>query len=164
MSFILTKATGEEHFELIEKNAEIIWNEHYGKILEKEQIDYMLDKFQSKPAMKNQISNNGYEYYLIENDGNCGYLAIKKEEEKLFLSKLYLLKEARGKGISRKVFSFIKDYAIKNNLKSIYLTVNKNNFSSIEVYKHFGFEIIREEKADIGNGFFMDDYIMEFCV
>ena len=59
------------------------------------------------------------------------------------------------------MFDFLLEYSFKNNLKSIYLTVNKENKSSIGVYNHFGFKIISKQKADIGNGFFMDDYIME---
>lgn len=47
------------------------------------------------------------------------------------------------------------------NLNKIWLTVNKRNFRSIDVYKHFGFETVREEYTDIGAGYVMDDYIME---
>ena len=49
-------------------------------------------------------------------------------------------------------------------LNKIWLTCNRNNTSSLEVYKHLGFEVVREEVADIGNGFVMDDYILEYEV
>jgi ribosomal protein S18 acetylase RimI-like enzyme len=48
------------------------------------------------------------------------------------------------------------------NLKTIWLTCNRNNTESLAVYEHLGFKKVREEVADIGNGFVMDDYIMEY--
>ena len=163
MNVSLIKATTDEELKVISSCAEKIWNEYYISILSKEQIDYMINKFQSVENMKMQISKEGYEYYKIaDGEALLGYLAIKNEGDRLFLSKLYILQEFRQKGVSSIVLSFLKEYLKKNSLKKIYLTVNKNNINSIEVYKHFGFKIIKEEKADIGNGFFMDDYIMEF--
>ena len=46
-------------------------------------------------------------------------------------------------------------------LHSVYLTVNKYNTGSIEVYRHLGFEIADSAVTDIGNGYVMDDYIMQ---
>lgn len=161
MSFEIKKAVSKDDFYLISELAKEVWNEHYISILKKEQIDYMTDKFQSLNAISYQIANEGYCYYILFNEHPLGYFAIKKEDDRLFLSKLYILKGERGKGYSGFVISFLKKYAIKNNLKSIYLTVNKENKSSIEVYNHFGFKIVDKKKADIGNGFYMDDFIME---
>lgn len=161
MALEIKKTENSTDYALIEKMAKTIWNEYYISILSKEQIDYMTDKFQSESAISNQVLNEEYEYYILTGNGPIGYFAIKKEDQRLFLSKLYILKEERGKGYFHKVFDFLLEYSFKNNLKSIYLTVNKENKSSIGVYNHFGFKIISKQKADIGNGFFMDDYIME---
>lgn len=161
MSFEIKKAVNNIDYALIEKLAKTIWNEHYITILTKEQIDYMLNKFQSEVAISNQVLNDGYEYYILFDECPIGYIAIKKEDKRLFLSKLYILKEERGRGYSRLIFDFLDEYSFKNSLKSIYLTVNKENESSVGVYKHLGFKITDKKKADIGNGFFMDDYIME---
>ena len=46
-------------------------------------------------------------------------------------------------------------------LSSLWLTVNRYNTHTISWYKYHGFEIIDEVKKDIGEGFFMDDYIIE---
>ena len=160
----IVKVETKEDIILLAKKAHIVWHEYFKSILSLEQIDYMVEKFQSEGAITKQMNDSGYEYYFImENNEVCGYTAIKKEEEKLFISKLYLLKDYRGKGLSSFGFKFIEDYLKKNKLKSMYLTVNKYNENSINVYKHWGFEIIRAEKNDIGNGFYMDDYIMEKC-
>ena len=165
MDIKLIKAISDTDLVEISSCAEKIWNEYYKSILSQDQIDYMISKFQSAEHMKTQILKEGYEYYkLLCDDTLSGYMGIKNEGDKLFLSKLYIEEEHRKKGISSKAFAFLKEYSKKNSLKGIYLTVNKNNLSSIEVYKHFGFEIVKEEKTDIGSGYFMDDYIMEYAI
>lgn len=164
MGFFLNEVLTDEDVKKVSDIAVVVWNEHYKSILKKEQIDYMTDKFQSEKAIKNQIEKDGYIYYLIYSDVPAGYMAVKIEKEKLFLSKLYILKEKRGKGLAGKSFEHLKNMLKENNLKVIYLTVNKNNLSSIEVYKKLGFEIVKEEETPIGNGFIMDDYIMEYNI
>jgi len=44
------------------------------------------------------------------------------------------------------------------------LTVNKNNTDAIAAYKKIGFRMSDLIKIDIGNGFFMDDFVMEYIV
>ena len=50
------------------------------------------------------------------------------------------------------------------NLDAMYLTVNKHNDIAIRAYEAKGFETIEAAETDIGEGFIMDDYIMEKCV
>ena len=52
----------------------------------------------------------------------------------------------------------------EQDLHAIYLTVNRNNTHACEVYLHKGFKVIEEAVADIGCGFVMDDYIMEYTI
>ena len=77
----------------------------------------------------------------------------------MFLSKLYVKKEFRHKGIGKAVFEKIKDFGFDK----IQLTVNKYNKNTIDAYLKYGFKIIDSVVSDIGNGFVMDDYIMEYC-
>ena len=62
------------------------------------------------------------------------------------------------------MLDFLIDYSKKRGYKSIYLNVNKYNYHSIEVYEHFGFVKIRDEKNDIGKGYYMDDYVYEYNI
>lgn len=140
-----------------------IWHEYWVEILSIEQIDYMVDKFQSELAIKNQIENENYVYFFIQNDNeNVGYIGLSKKVDYLFLSKFYIKKDYRNKGIGTQTFEFIKEFAIHNCYKKIQLTVNKNNKNTIEAYKKWGFEIVNSVVSPIGNGFVMDDYIMEY--
>ncbi len=79
----------------------------------------------------------------------------------MYLSKFYLYKDERHKGHASKMLEFVKKEAGKEGLEGIFLNVNRFN-SAVESYLNMGFEIVREEKNDIGNGFFMDDYVMRF--
>lgn len=137
-----------------------IVREHYDPILGPEQNDYMLQKFQSKEAVTEQIEH-GYQYYFAcDTDGNdVGFMAFYKRDDAMYLSKLYLKKEYRGLGYSKEMIKFVAEKAKELNLASIELNVNKENFDSINVYEHLGFIRIRSEKNDIGNGFYMDDYV-----
>ena len=121
----------------------------------------MIDKFQSDEAIKTQIEKEGYIYYSIyDNDTLLGYFSIKYEEEAIFLSKYYIDITHRGKGIGRKVMNFIENLCKKSNKIKIYLTVNKKN-SSVAIYQKLGYKIIKDVVSDIGNGYFMDDYMLE---
>lgn len=145
--------------------AKVIWNEHFTPIIGKDQVDYMVEKFQSYPALKEQISEE-YEYYQIFSGGEfCGYTGIHPgEDNRLFLSKLYLKKESRGHHLATGAFSFLKEICRERGYSAIWLTCNKHNDNSLGVYRHFGFEIIDTQEADIGGGFIMDDYIMEYKI
>lgn len=145
--------------------AKEIFTEFYTPIIGSNQVDYMINKFQTKDAIFEQINSN-LKYYNVFLDNNpIGYFAIKIHEpkNKLFLSKLYIIKNMRGKGLSKKIFDYIHNIATENNLSSIWLHVNKNN-PTIDIYKKYGYIIIDSVKDDIGGGFFMDDYIMELKI
>ena len=163
MSVELVKIINYEQLNILAGEANEVWHEFFPCILSPEQIDYMVDKFQSYGAMKKQ-KEDGYEYYYIKyNDEICGYMGIheEKEEKKMFLSKLYLKKEHRGKGYAGQTLKKLFDMSIERGLKMVWLTVNKHNEHTIQVYEHVGFAKARTQVADIGNGFVMDDYIME---
>lgn len=160
----IEKATTEEDLHKIAELAEIIWHQHFTPIIGKEQVIYMVDKFQSFPALKEQLTS-GYEYYRIFNqDDFCGYCGIHPENGKLFLSKLYLKKEARGRHLASQTFDFLKQLCRERGLSAIWLTCNKHNDNTLAVYRHLGFKTVDTQVTDIGNGFVMDDYIMEYTL
>lgn len=161
----LIKIESAEQVKSLAAIADEIWHEWFPSILSAEQIDYMVEKFQSEKAMTEQMKNDGYEYYYIHRNGeHIGYTAIKNDGERLFLSKLYLKKEFRGKGYASAAFKLLREIASERSLGAIWLTVNKYNASSIAVYEKLGFKRIGEGVTDIGNGFVMDDYFYQFDI
>ncbi len=155
------KAMGEEDIRVLEALAKDIWEQHYSSIIGSAQVSYMLQKFQSQSAIQKDI-NNGYIYYMATFDGGpCGYSAIKKDKTGIFLSKLYVKKGYRRKGIARAMLDKIEAYAKKIKSARIWLTCNKYNTASLDTYKRLGYTIIDTCVKDIGNGFVMDDYVLE---
>ena len=152
----------EEEIKTLAGLAHSIWHEYFPAILTEEQIDYMVERFQSVSAMTQQIREQGYQYYFLAAEGQpAGYCGICPDGSKLFLSKLYLKKEHRGKGYASQAFAFLEEFCEKNGYEAIWLTVNRFNEATIAAYKKKGFTIVGEQKADIGHGFIMDDYVME---
>ncbi|OIQ30446.1 MAG: GNAT family N-acetyltransferase [Bacteroidetes bacterium MedPE-SWsnd-G2] len=146
---------------LVETLAKEIWTEHYTPIIGRAQVAYMLNKFQSVETMSNQI-DEGYQYYAILHDDKMkGYFSIQKREHKLFLSKLYVLKSQRGLGLGKAAIQYITKQAPQLDCDCIALTVNRFNKKSIKAYEKMGFTNIGEVVMDIGEGYIMDDYILE---
>lgn len=134
-----------------------VWRECYSGVVPEAQTEYMLEKFQSPSAIYKQITEEDYRYFIFLYDGQrAGYAAVRKDPDCLFLSKLYVLENFRKRGIA--------SYAVREISKigkPIRLTVNKGNVRAIESYYKMGFIKVKEQVADIGDGFVMDDYVME---
>jgi GNAT superfamily N-acetyltransferase len=145
------------------KLAAVIWNEHYIPIIGQEQVNYMVNTFQSPDAIEKQIKDENYEYYLIYHlTEPSGYISIRKNVDELFLSKFYVIKERRGTGLGKEGFRFIRQRAVDLGAKTIKLTVNKYNINSIKAYEKMGFVNTGSLITDIGSGFVMDDFMMSY--
>ena len=160
----IREVCGEADIRRMTKVAEVVWREANTAFCSPEQIEYMIEMFQSYEAVSGQLVH-GYRYFLVEENGEIlAYFGVQPQGERLFLSKFYILKEHRGKGIFTMGLNFMAELCREQQLDTIYLTVNRNNTHACEVYLHKGFKIAEEAVADIGCGFVMDDYIMEYDV
>lgn len=154
-------ANTESDYNTVAELASVIWQQHYIPIIGSEQVEYMLDKYQSQSAIKQQIID-GAQYFIVQYQDNAvGYISYMIKQKTLFLSKIYILSSYRGKGLGTSAMDFIKSSARKLDLNKIALTVNKYNTNSIKAYMKMGFDNVGEIVTDIGNGFVMDDYQME---
>jgi len=153
----------EEDIAEVARLAREIWQEHYLPIIGQAQIDYMLEKFQSSGAITRQIEQK-YEYYLVlDRAQSAGYVGLVPDpgESKLLLSKIYIRKELRGRGLGKETLEFLENICRQRSITTIWLTVNKNNACSISWYTKRGFTNTGPTVQDIGEGFVMDDFIME---
>ena len=158
MNFREINLSNKDDIREMSKMATEIVREHFDPIIGKEQNDYMLERFQSVGAIRNQLKN-GYRYFFVsDGDREIGFVAFYPKGRNMYLSKFYLYKQERGKGYAHEMLSFIMEETKKAGLDGIELNVNKHN-SACRAYDSLGFEIIRSEKNDIGNGFYMDDYV-----
>ncbi len=166
MSIEITKVKYYHELAEVAELANKIWHECFVNIISVGQIDYMVEKFQSLNAMTEQIESQHYSYFAVREMGELiGYIGMKPEQnDRFFLSKLYLRSDKRGRGTASLMMKKVFEEALKSGKKRVYLTVNKHNDHAVAVYKKIGFSIIDDVVTDIGGGYVMDDYIMEYTL
>lgn len=163
MDFIEVGLHDEDKIKQLSAIASEIVKEHYDPILGAEQNDYMIEKFQSVAGIKHQLES-GYKYYIVKQSGaGLGFLAFYPRDNAMYLSKFYLYKQERGKGYSKQMLNFVIEAAREQGLTAIELNVNKYN-DAILVYEKLGFKMIRKEKNDIGNNYYMDDFVYRLMI
>lgn len=160
-----------------------IVKEHFDPIIGPEQNDYMIARFNTADAIADQIANHGYRYFFAcdpeasasagARERHIGFVAFYPREvstgsaaaiRELYLSKFYLVASKRGRGLSRDMCRFVVDHARALGCSRVVLNVNRNNYQAILAYEHLGFRKVREEKNDIGGGYYMDDFVYELPV
>jgi ribosomal protein S18 acetylase RimI-like enzyme len=143
-----------------------IWPVAYGTILSKAQLDYMIQKFYNETALQ-ELMQKGHVFYLAqdEKENYVGFVSyeINSVPDKTKIHKIYVLPETQGTGLGRQFFELVKEQAKENNQKAIFLNVNKYN-NALHFYTKLGFSIVNDEVIDIGEGYVMDDYVMELVI
>ena len=153
-------ATAISDYVCISKLAHTIWHEHYITIISLEQIEYMLEKYNSVKSIEKSAKEGILFFYMTFDDVPVGYIAIEKETDFIYISKLYVLKSYRGKKIAKTALLFAESLALEEDISTMKLHVNKYNTNSISAYEKMGFVNTESSITDIGKGFVMDDYLM----
>ncbi|MBR4044000.1 MAG: GNAT family N-acetyltransferase [Bacteroidaceae bacterium] len=160
--FKIRKATLED-IEMINRLAWIVFPHTYKEILSPEQMEYMMDWMYSPENLHKQMTEDGHIYYLaFEGDEPAGYLSIQPEGEHTYhLQKIYVLPSFQGKKLGK----FLFEQAIKA-IKELHpepcqmrLNVNRQN-KALTFYEKMGMKKVDEGDFHIGNGYYMNDYIM----
>jgi ribosomal protein S18 acetylase RimI-like enzyme len=157
------RVAGKEDLPIIHELAETIWPVTYGNILTPDQLRYMLDHIYSLPSLTRQqqeqqhiflLASLGYEY--------IGYASWSLVEKPGIykLHKLYIHPKTQGLGLGKALIHVVIDQVMAENAAALRLNVNRQN-KARNFYEKLGFTVIGEEDVDIGNGYFMVDYIME---
>ena len=184
MKLSYVHVTTPETIETLAQAADEIWHEYWPERIGMGQTDYMVEQFQSVPAITRDITEHGYLYYLVyDEEGTLiGYTGGRYEDftanplgpsacvhgneiamraqKRIFISKIYLYKAERGKHYASRIIEFWEDYGRTTGAEALYLTVNRENELAVRAYLGRGFETIEAFAADIGQGYVMDDYIM----
>lgn len=154
----------EKEIDLLSQFASEVFIEYYTNLINEKQATYMANLFLSKKTIKELLNNGAIFKMVIDNNNPVGFTEYIKQDNRIFLSKLYVHKDHRHKHIGRLMLNEVIEYAKQDNIDKVYLTVNKYNYNSIDCYKHIGFKIIDAVVNDIGMGYVMDDYIMELDI
>ena len=148
---------------VIRAMAQVAFPDTYKEILSPEQIDYMMEWMYSEESLRRQMMEEGHIYYLAYREGRAvAYLSIQPEGEHVFhLQKLYVLPDYQGMHLGKQLFN----QAIKA-IKELHpapcqmrLNVNRYN-RALTFYEKMGMTKVDEGDFPIGNGYYMNDYIM----
>ena len=164
---VALRPVSKEEYGEVRKLAETIWPVCYKDILSVEQIGYMMDMMYSADVIAREIAE-GICYCFVESGGRiAGYLAwgpwdVTRGTAKLH--KLYLLPEQHHKRIGSRAIGLVRKQLEAAGFRRLRLNVNRQNSKAIKCYERNGFSLVKQENNDIGNGFFMNDFVMETVI
>ncbi len=154
-------ALSEIDFYRVSGMASKIWQEAYVDIVPSDQMEYMLEKYLSPKAISKQLAK-GFNYQIMySGNRDVAFVGYRFEKDRLFISKLYVIAGLRGIGISTRILEGLKEQCIDKGMNKIYLTVKRDNIDAVNAYKAMGFVIEKEIDTPIGEGYEMNDYVME---
>ena len=162
------KRAGNNDLQTIHDMAEVVFRQTYRTILSAEQMEYMMEWMYSLPNLEKQVSQ-GHTYYIAwADDEPQGYVSVRKDSvdadgtEVWHLEKIYVMPSAQGTGLGHRLLETAKQHVRDNKVSvkaRIELNVNRNN-PAVGFYRNQRLSILRQGDFPIGNGFYMNDYIM----
>lgn len=159
----IVEATSND-FKIIQDIAYQTWPIAYGEILSKAQLNYMLEAFYNDATLKESVVNKGHHFILAKEGevvwGFASFEHLCNNKEQTKIHKIYILPEAQGKGVGKKLIEYVAKEAKRNHSASLFLNVNRFN-AAIEFYKKMGFAIVDEVNIELEHGYLMEDYVME---
>ena len=145
---------------LIRELAYKIWPGVYEHILTPDQLKYMLDLLYNEETLQKQMEQGIA--FIIANDGEqpVGFASCGLVHAGVYkLHKIYVLSSQQGKGTGRTMIDHIINDIKTKGAHTLLLNVNRHN-KARHFYEKLGFTIVKEEDVDIGNGYFMNDFVM----
>lgn len=144
---------------IIQELVRKVWPFTYKDILSQQQIDYMLEMMYSTSALTKQMQDDHRFFGLYSHETPVGFVSISTNNTQTILHKIYLDQSFQGKGFGKKLIDFVERKAIEERTNLIILNVNRYN-PAVNFYKKCGFIIAEEVDNPIGNGYYMNDYVM----
>lgn len=151
---------------LIQALAHKIWPIAYKEILSQAQLDYMLNWMYSIESLTQQMQEGHHYFGIYESDEIVGFLDVQPNHPEigfLKLNKIYVLPACHGRGFGYQLIQFAINFAENEQQKTIELQVNRHNKAK-DFYNKIGFTIKEEKNFDIGNGYFMNDFVMHYLL
>ena len=140
-----------------------IWPVTYKDILTLDQLQYMLNLIYSPASLRKQMTVSQHLFLLAELDeepvGFASYSRID-EPSTYKLQKLYVRTDIQGKGLGKALLEYVEETVKEAGGNKMHLNVNRFNKARL-FYEKMGYMVIKEEDVDIGNGYLMNDFVME---
>lgn len=157
-------ALSVEQLESVCRLAQRIWQATYPGIITQRQIDAMLADRYSPQLILAQLDQPRHIWLIARMEGVItGFAHAYLEDGACKLDKLYVAPAHQRKSIGRRLFDAIRGFSRQRQAQRLWLQVNRHNTQAVNAYRKYGFEIIEARVFEIGNGFVMDDYVMEIA-
>ena len=152
----------EKDIPAIQHIAYTTWPLVYGLIVGETQLAYMLNLIYSTSSLEQQMQNGSLFVLTKENDETTAFAAYFLKAPNIYkLDKLYALPNQQGKGLGKILINYIIEEIKSLGATALHLNVNRWNTKAQSFYEHLNFKIIEEQDIPIGEGYFMNDYMME---
>ena len=142
--------------------ARVVWQATYPGLISQAQIDAMLADRYAAPRIRAQLDDADHAWRVVLADGApAGFAHACLDEDGCKLDKLYVHPDHQRRGLGRALLGAVEAWARERQARRLWLQVNRGNAAAIRAYERCGFGIVESRVFDIGNGFVMDDYLME---
>jgi len=137
-----------------------IWQAHYPAVIGQQQVDYMLATLYSEASLQHTFEAGEQLFYFVEeNNTTEGFVAVSfPQPQECFINKLYVRHTQQRGGIGGRTLQSLENIFPQADI--FRLQVNRQNYKAINFYFKNGFVIEQVADFDIGQGFFMNDFIM----
>ena len=146
--------------------AHAIWPDTYGNILSEGQLNYMLKTMYAEESLRKQMEEDKHHFLLaLMNAETVGFASYSHGNKVGYFKvhKLYVHPMLHGHGYGKKILDRIIKDVKQQGATKLQLNVNRNN-RAINFYEKYGFKKVGEEDIAIGEGYFMNDYVMEMDI
>jgi ribosomal protein S18 acetylase RimI-like enzyme len=157
----ITKASPQD-IPYIQHIAHATWPLVYAPIVGEAQLAYMLNLIYSTSSLETQMRSGSTFLLANENNEPNAFAAYFLKSPGIYkLDKLYALPNQQGKGLGKMLINHIIDEIGAMSATALHLNVNRYNTRAQSFYEHLNFSIIEQEDIPIGEGYFMNDFVME---
>lgn len=160
------KLLSPNELKVVQDLAYATWPDTFMEILSGEQIEYMLNWMYNLETLQKQAENGQLFYVYMDNEIPVGFMGIEPfypSKNELKIHKIYVLPKTQGAGIGKKLIQKAITVAQEKEIQKLVLNVNRFN-KAVTFYQHLGFTIDYEENINIGNGFWMEDYVLKYTI
>jgi len=142
--------------------AHAIWPDTYANILTPPQLHYMLNLFYTESSLRKQMEDGHHFLLALSNAETVGFASYSHGGKVgvFKVHKLYVHPMLHGHGFGRKLLDRIIKDVLPKGAVALQLNVNRENRAN-NFYEKYGFVKIGQEDVAIGEGFFMNDFILE---
>lgn len=155
-----TQATTKD-IHIIQELINQIWPATYGSILTQEQQDYMVAMMYNTEELTKQLTSDHTFLLIWDGERAIGFAGYSpKEDAGIYkLNKIYLHPDYQGKGAGKFLINIVMDEVKATGAQVLELNVNRYNKARY-FYEKIGFEVFEEKDINIGNGYWMNDFVM----